>query len=296
MRALRLILGVAAVAVVAAILALLIGDDEVSPAGRGGAQFIRSVPGDSAVIWAVGDGDASAEAAAVVDLIEADAPHRVLYLGDVYELGTADEFRRNFQPTYGRLARITAPTPGNHDWGASRTGYDPYWRRVHGRRVAHWYAFGAAGWQIISLNSETAHGEGSAQHRWLRRQVRLRGTCRIAFWHKARFSAGTNHGDSEDLASLWNALRGRAVMVLSGHEHNMQRLRPVDGITQFVSGAGGRGLYGLNSGDRRLAFGNDTDFGAVRLWLQPGRAEYAFFAADGRVLDEGTIACRRIRA
>lgn len=291
MTALRILLTLAAALVFVAVVVLLVSDDEVGPAARGGTPFIASIRGDSAVVWAVGDGDASAEGAAVVDLIEADAPHKVLYLGDVYELGTADEFRRNFQPTYGRLAKVTAPTPGNHDWPASRRGYDPYWRRVHGRRVAHWYSFRAAGWQILSLNSETAHGAGSPQHRWLRAQVRRRGTCRVAFWHKPRFNAGS-HGDTPSMAPLWAALRGRAVIVASGHDHNMQRLRRVDGITQFVSGAGGRHLYRVNAGDRRLAFGNDTHFGALRLWLQRGRAEFAFFATDGSVLDEGTIRCR----
>ena len=287
-------LGAAAVAVVTAIAVLLLSSDEAGPAARGGTPFVRSVPGDNAVVWAVGDGDASTEGAAVVDLIEADAPHRVLYLGDVYELGTAEEFRRNFQPTYGRLAKVTAPTPGNHDWPASRRGYDPYWRRVHGTRAAHWYAFRAAGWQVISLNSETAHGKGSPQHRWLRAQVRRRGTCRLAFWHRPRFSAGS-HGDTPGMAPLWDALRGRAVIVVSGHDHDMQRVRPIDGITQFVSGAGGRHLYRVNSGDRRLAFADDRNFGALRLWLQRGRAEYAFFAVDGSVLDEGTIRCRPLR-
>jgi 3',5'-cyclic AMP phosphodiesterase CpdA len=286
------------VAVAATVVAvvLLIANNDFAPAGRGGTPFVRSVPGTSAAIWAVGDGaDGGANGRAVAELIAADAPDRVLYLGDVYELGTAEEFRRNYDTTYGPLARVTAPTPGNHDWLNAERGYDPYWRRALGRRTAHWYSFRAAGWQILSLNSEASHGVGSVQHRWLRRQVRRPGSCRMAFWHRPRFSAGTTHGDQPDVAPLWDALRGRAAIVLAGHEHDMQRFKPVDGITQFVSGAGGHHLYRLRSGDPRLAFGDDRTFGALRLWLQRGRAEYAFFAVDGRVLDAGTLRCRPVR-
>jgi hypothetical protein len=90
---------------------------------------------------------------------------------------------------------------------------------------------------------------------------------------------------------LWNAVRGRAAIVLAGHEHDMQRLRPVGGTTEFVSGAGGNERYPLRR-DRRVAFGNDQTFGALRLDLRRGLARYAFVAATGRVLDSGTIRCR----
>lgn len=290
----RWLLLVFVLAAAVATAVLLATNDDFEPAARGGTTFVRSVPGDNAVVWAVGDGaDGSAEGRAVAGLIAADAPDRLLYLGDVYELGTAEEFRRNYDTTYGPLARVTAPTPGNHEWRNAPRGYDPYWRRALGRRrTAHWYAFRAAGWEIVSLNSEAPHGAGSPQHRWLQGRLRERGTCRIAFWHRPRFSAGTNHGDQPDMAPLWDALRGRAAIVLAGHEHDMQRFKPIDGITQFVSGAGGRRLYSLRADDGRLAFSDDRTYGALRLFLQRGRADWAFFAVGGDVLDEGELRCR----
>jgi hypothetical protein len=291
----RVLLAAVVLAAVVATTVLLVANDDFAPAGRGGTPFVRSVPGASAAIWAVGDGaDGSDAGRLVADLVAGDAPDRLLYLGDVYELGTAEEFRRNYDSTYGPLARITAPTPGNHEWDNAPRGYDVYWRRALGRRTAHWYDFRAAGWQILSLNSETAHDARSPQHRWLRNRVRRPGSCRIAFWHRPRFSAGS-HGDQSDMEPLWKALRGRAVAVLSGHDHNMQRFRAVDGITQFVSGAGGRHRYDLRDDDPRLAFADERTFGALRLFLQRGRMDYAFFAADGGVLDEGTLRCRPLR-
>jgi hypothetical protein len=103
-------------------------------------------------------------------------------------------------------------------------------------------------------------------------------------------SAGT-HGDQADVQPLWDALRGHATIVLGGHDHDMQRLRPRDGMTEFVSGAGGHLHYRV-AADPRLAFSNDTDYGALRLDLRPGVAQYAFVDTHGHVLDSGTLRCR----
>jgi len=121
--------------------------------------------------------------------------------------------------------------------------------------------------------------------------VRPPGTCRIAFWHRARFSAGTLHGDSPNTAPLWNALRGRARLVLGGHDHNSQRFRRRQGLTQLVAGAGGPNLYPLRR-DRRLAFARSDRPAALRLVLTPGRATIEFRDAAGRVLDRSAASCR----
>ena len=144
----------------------------------------------------------------------------------------------------------------------------------------------------MSLDSEADHGTGSPQLRWLRSQLRPPGTCRLAFWHRPRYSAGTKHGDQDDMAPVWNALRGHAAIVLNGHEHDMQPFKPIDEITEFVTGAGGHELYSLRASDRRLAFGDDTHYGALRLSLRPRVADFAFVAADGRILDSGSVSCR----
>jgi hypothetical protein len=253
-----------------------------------------NAPASRAVVWAVGDGaDGSSAGRRVAARIASGRVDRLLYLGDVYDKGTREDFAGNYADTYGSLARKTAPTPGNHDWPNHATGYDPYWRRALGRGIGPWYAFRAGGWEILSLNSETDHDAGSAQVRFVRAHMRGPGTCRIAFWHRPRYSASTHHGDQEDVQPLWNALRGHATILLGGHDHDMQRFRPVDGMTQFVSGAGGAERYPLHR-DGRLAFGEAAAYGALRLVLRPGSASYAFVRDDGRVLDRGTIRCRRI--
>ena len=246
------------------------------------------------MVWAVGDGaDGRAPGKELARGIRRDRPARFLYLGDVYEHGTASEFRRHYSSAYGALNRITAPTPGNHEWGNRDTGYFPYWRRAKGRRQPSYYRFGLAGWEILSLNSETAHGSGSAQQRWLRRAVRSPGTCRLAFMHRPYRSAGL-HGDDRSLGSLWRALRGHARVVLAGHDHDMQRLRRRDGLTQYVSGAGGREHYPVDRRDPRLAFGRGDRYGALRIELRRGRARLEFRTASGAVLDRSEVRCRAL--
>lgn len=286
--------GILLVAVVAIVVGglLAFGALHSTAPGRGGFALVRSVPGPAAELWAVGDGNASPAGRAVVRTILTGRPDRLLYLGDVYKRGTAVEFRANYVPSYGRLARRTAPTPGNHDWPRHESGYDPYWRVALGRaRTAAWYAFHAGGWQILSLNSEAAHDRGSPQERWLRTRLRGSGTCTLAFWHRPRFNAG-KHGDQEDVAPLWDALRGHAAIVLNGHDHDMQRLHPIDGITEFISGAGGNKNYDVDEDDDRLAFSNDHSDGALRLRLRRGLASYAFISTSGRVQDSGRVRCR----
>jgi len=222
-------------------------------------------------IWAVGDSAGGAHAAAVARLIRRHRPDRVLYLGDIYN--GASGFRA-FKRLYGhtRVAR----TPGNHDW-------PHYWSGTE------WYSFKAGGWRIIELNSETSHG--GKQLAWLRRQLRARGDCRLAFWHRPRYSAGL-HGDNRDMDPYWRALEGHARLVVSGHDHDMQRFAPRGTLTPLVAGAGGRSHYRVNRQRAALAFADDRDWGALRVDLSRGRAQVRFVTTSGRTVDTHTVTCQ----
>jgi Calcineurin-like phosphoesterase len=269
------------------------GDDSGGSPGEQ-ASPVRSDSRRAAEVWAVGDGATGGPAARrVVRMIERADPDRVLYLGDVYEHGTAEEYERNYDPTYGTFADVTAPTPGNHEWDTRDEGYDAYWRAAGVPTDEHHYSFKTAGWELISLNSEAGLERDSSQRRWLRRALAERGNCRIAFWHRPFQSAG-RHGDQRQVEPLWRAVSGHAVIVIGGNDHDMQRFKPRDGLVQFVSGAGGRHLYDVDGDDPRLAFADDDRYGALRLDLRPGVARYHFVADDGETLDSGTIRCRRL--
>jgi hypothetical protein len=246
---------------------------------------------ERAVVWAVGDAATPGAAAdRVAALLRTADPDRFLYLGDVYETGTASDFRRWYHPRFGRLAHITSPTIGNHEWDNRFQGYYRYWYRRKGHQLQPWFKTSIAGWEILSLNSQAPHGTGSAQVRWLESAVEAGGDCRIAFWHRPRYSAGA-YGGAPDLNPFWNRLAGRATIVLNGHDHNLQRHRPQRGISEYVVGAGGRGRYSLHGGSSTLAWGRDDVNGALRIVLRPGHALLEFRAPGGRLLDRSRVEC-----
>ena len=283
---------IARVVATVAALAALAGCGGDDGGDGGGDPFAPSGPDGPATVWAVGDGaTGSEESRRVAETIAAGRPDRFLYLGDVYEHGTREEFARNYEAVYGRFDEIAVPTPGNHEWDRREEGYRPYWREARGEDVPDYYAFDIAGWEVLALNTMVDHGPESEQVSWLRRELSEPGTCRLAIWHHPRYSGGP-HGDIGSTESLWGELEGHGVLVLGGNDHSMQRFRPDRGITQLVSGAGGRRLYENNEERPDLVFSDDDDFGALRVELQPGRARFAFVRAGGKVLHEGETACR----
>ena len=71
--------------------------------------------------------------------------------------------------------------------------------------------------------------ENPEQLSWLHDQLAGAGDCRLVFWHRPRFNAGEHREEEQDVARLWDAIEGRAAILLSGHDHNLQRFKPVDG-------------------------------------------------------------------
>ena len=245
-----------------------------------------------AVVWAAGDGATpGVRASRVARRVRLGRPDRFLYLGDVYETGTLGDFRRWHHPRYGPLARITQATIGNHEWHNREIGFYRYWTARKGRRPPPWSRTRVAGWELINLNSQARHGPRSRQIRWLERALEgAEGNCRLAFMHRPRYTAGA-YGAAPDLQPFWNRLAGKARIVLSGHDHNLQRHRPVRGIAQYVVGAGGRARYSLHPGDPTLVWGTDDVDGALRMVLKPGRALLEFRSPSGRLLDRSRVSC-----
>ncbi len=260
-------------------------------AGGTWATTASAQEAERAVVWAAGDvATPGPRADSVAALVRRGRPDRFLYLGDVYETGTLAEFRRWYHPRFGRLARITEPTIGNHEWDNRFRGYYQYWARQKGRRQPPWSKTRIAGWELINLNSQAPHGTFSPQIRWLEGAVAGPGDCRIAFTHRPRYSAGA-YGGAPDMNPFWNRLSGRARIVLAGHDHNFQRHRPQRGLTQYVVGAGGRGRYALHRGSPTLAWGRDDVDGALRMVLKPGRALLEFRSPRGSLLDQTRVTC-----
>jgi hypothetical protein len=295
--------GLALVATIPVLLVAGCGGGGGAKAGASGSQQAAAagstswMPSSSkrrSVVWALGDAaDGSSTAQAVASMVTSRRPDRFLYLGDVYESGTAQEFDQHYRPIYGDLAQVTAPTIGNHEWPNIATGYVPYWNSVRGTPPPLYYAFAVSGWQLISLNGNTP--DSSPQLHWLQNLIASTpayGDCRIAFDHQPFYSDGP-HGGLDSLQGIFGELRGHARLILSGHDHDMQRFQPIDGIIQLVEGAGGAELYPFTKSDPRRVFGDDKHHGGLRLVLQRGRAAATFVAQNGRKLDRSVVSCTR---
>jgi tartrate-resistant acid phosphatase type 5 len=105
--------------------------------------------------------------------------------------------------------------------------------------------------------------------------------------HHAIFSDGY-HGDNATLIDqLLPVLRNRIDLYLSGHEHDMQHLRPVDGVTFVTSGGGGSDLRPPRPTSR--SFFAKAAFGFTILEASPTELNVRFVGADSKVMHQFTL-------
>ena len=240
---------------------------------------------------------------AVSDKILADtAVGTVLILGDgQYPDGTLAQFKGSYDPTWGRLKSKTRPVPGNHEYNTpGATGYYDYFGARAGDRSKGYYSFDVGGWHVVALNSERDTTATGAQVAWLKADLKAHpNKCTLAFYHKPRWSAG-EHGDSTVVAPFVQALyEANADIILNGHDHNYERLHPLNpsgvrdnvrGITQIVSGLGGKNTRTVTP-RATTAASNASSFGYSRLVLRNGYADVSYRSAVGTYTDDTKVTC-----
>jgi hypothetical protein len=267
----------------------------VAPALSGGqaAREPRAAP-PRTVVWALGDGaDGSPDGRRLARYVRSQRPDRFIYLGDVYERGSAAEYRRNYDAVYGPLARRTDPVLGNHEFARRFKGYFPYWQRARGlsRESARHRAYvDGSGWQVLAYSSES---DPVVEAAWVSAHAALHpGTCRLAVGHRGRYAvADSSHGDNPDQEPIWAALAGRTSVNLVAHSHLYGRLAPIDGVHVLVSGAGGHNLRAAGEQRHAVAAARAGVATATRLVLRRGALDFRQVDASGRVHDVGTISC-----
>jgi 3',5'-cyclic AMP phosphodiesterase CpdA len=244
----------------------------------------------------------SDETASLVDSIKPDA---VLTTGDnQYPNGALQSFQVGYDKTWGKFKDTTYPTPGNHDYAtAGAAGYFDYFGGRAGEQGKGYYTFKVGSWRFFALNSEIDVSPTSPQLAWLKQELdNSRETCSLAYWHKPRFSSGWHPGDAT-YDAVWRLLYYRGVdIVVNGHSHDYERFLPQDpdgkynpakGITEFVSGMGGKSSEDLGSPLPNLATRQNHAFGVLKLTLHPNWAAYQFVPIPGQQTfsDSGTLTC-----
>jgi calcineurin-like phosphoesterase family protein len=179
----------------------------------------------------------------------------MLHAGDIaYERGSLAEFEATFFATYaGLIARFPIfPASGNHEYGTEAAA--PY-RQVFAlpengapSGVERWFSFDWGDIHFVALDTEQV---GVEQSSWLERD--LASTARawkVVYMHKPPYSSGT-HGSSLDVRDAFSPSFERygVQLVVSGHDHDYERMKPIAGVTYVVSGGGGVGLRAVGSSE-----------------------------------------------
>jgi len=155
-----------------------------------------------------------------------------------------------------------------------------------------WYAFTHGDYQFVFLNSQQFYSLDlrEEQNAWL--QERLGGstsTTNIVVFHIPPFTSGYHPDDGIPIRQAWIPLfeEANVALVLSGHDHNYERLE-LNGITYIVSGGGSNILY-----DKRDTREESEFFTAkshfVILELFPDRIGITAYGLGGEVLDAYTL-------
>ncbi len=268
-------------------------------------------------VWAVGDimTSGSISTSTTSSYYRADQTGKlvsdgntVLTLGDnQYTMGAYDLFLSRFDvSSWGALKRggWLRPSAGNHDYEtAGAAGYYQYFGASAGDPAKGYYSFTENGVHYLAINTNcsiVSCAVGSAQANWLKAELLANpNTCNVMYGHHPRFGSG-QHGSNPAVDPLWDIFVGNGGdLYLAGHDHNYERLAPMDGngasdpsgVRQFIVGTGGVNFYDfitiLPTSQVRM-----TNIpGALKLDAGGGAYTWKFIGIDGAVLDSGSGTC-----
>ena len=184
----------------------------------------------------------------------------VLMLGDnIYGGKSPADMKRKFEDPYGPLLEAGVKfyaALGNHDDPNERF-YKPF-----NMGEKRYYSIKKGNAEFFALDSSYMDPE---QMNWLTKELHdSSAKWKICFFHHPLYSDGKFHGPDTDLrARLEPILQANGVrLVLSGHEHLYERIKPHNGIYYFVLGNSGE-LRPHNlkpSADTAKGFDTDRDF------------------------------------
>ncbi len=175
-------------------------------------------------------------------------PAFVLHLGDLAGDGYdgPELARQFFGPEAALLARMPiVAVRGNHDIDDEVfAGCFPR-PEPTGHMGANDYLVDYGPLRLLVLDGNRPARTRDRRMNWLREALDgARGRWRVVAVHQPPYSRGDHGIDEEEGMALRSLLdpylaAGRVHAVFSGHDHDYQRSRPVEGVTYFVSGGGG---------------------------------------------------------
>jgi hypothetical protein len=208
----------------------------------------------------------------------------VLTLGD--NIYGAKEMEKKFETPYKPLLDAGVKfyaSLGNHD-NPNERFYKPF-----NMSEKRYYSFKKGNAEFFVLDSNYMDPE---QLGWLDKALHESSAAwKICYFHHPLYSDGKFHGPDTDLrARLEPIFQANGVrMVLSGHEHLYERIKPHGGIYYFVLGNSGElRLHGLKaSSDTASSFDTDRDF--MLMEIAGDQLYFQTISRTGETVDSGVI-------
>jgi predicted phosphodiesterase len=219
----------------------------------------------------------------------------VLMLGDnIYGGHLPVDFQRKFEQPFKPLLDAGVKfyaSLGNHDDPDIERLYKPF--NMEGKR---YYSFNKGDVAFFALDSNYMDPE---QLRWLQAELeQSTKKWKIAFFHHPLLNAGKHHGPDLDLRSQLTPLfvKYHVNVVLSGHEHVYERLRPENGIYYFVLGNSGKLMRNDVRPSPELERLLDTDRSFMLVEVDPDILYFEVITQEGRIVDSGVIPYRKLES
>ena len=131
------------------------------------------------------------------------------------------------------------------------------------------------------------------QFEWLENELKSSGSAwKIVFFHHPLYSSGDRHGSDLRLRDVLEPLliKYNVSVVLTGHDHFYERVKPQKGITYFVTGSGGQLRKGnIDQRSGITAQGFDTDLVFLAAEIAGDEMYFQAIARDGRTVDSGMV-------
>jgi DNA repair exonuclease SbcCD nuclease subunit len=127
---------------------------------------------------------------------------------------------------------------------------------------------------------------------WLEKELAASDSeWKIAFFHHPLYSSGEKHGADEALREQLEPLfvKYGVSLVLAGHEHFYERIKPQKGITHFVAGSAAKLRRGNIGSSEITAKGYDQGYAFVLMEIDGNSLQFQTLTEAGKIIDQGTV-------
>jgi hypothetical protein len=111
-------------------------------------------------------------------------------------------------------------------------------------------------------------------------------------FHHPPYSSGSKHGSDNQLREIVEPIfvKYGVKVVLTGHDHFYERIKPQKGIYYFVSGAGGKLREGnIKSSSGLTEKGFDTDLSFMLFEVTGNQMHFQVITRTGATVDSGIL-------